>query len=596
MGDIILTCTNVAPIVGGSPVSHLITNVSVSLNVNVTNNLHPDPLTDAVLVINENNCTGPVNIGGSGTGVGATANTTSCPGVGATTAAGGPPAPGAPDQRFQDPMFGTLASATRIEWNGIHFPVPNGPSEPFPLTVDCGLMTATRDGPLVSQCNPGITVLRITSMRGNASQLGVPAIEGVPFSQIQAFVSITGPNTIPVSNNVLNVAIPLTGLLVDIDPDDVVAGLQCEEDSAHIDFTISEGFATAFKTLGLPTFTPGNTQVEAGYYAPGSLAGGGASQSTRFLLRFFNIPEGVSVVVYEWIDCRDDDPGTAIVDFADADQLRIHALECDEVGDGCSAATAADSGDLEDLGFPAGLTTKVLVDIDGGFGSIVYEVEDNNPITNEDCVVPVWFAWVPDTENDLPAPGTAQLAVTFAPLSTEFNAAEGEPVPRFIDTGGDPTNVLTIVKCTTQILFPFVSNRFGFETGLVVANTSEDWLGTQPQDGTCTIHYHGTTLGDGASPPDDTTKVVQAGEQVLWLLSGGSTTWEIDPAPEFQGYVIVVCNFQFAHGYAFITDGFGSIPTYAQGYLALIIPVDADGRVASPAAAGGTGSGEGLNQ
>ena len=564
--------------------SHLVTNVSVSLNVNVTNNLDGD-LSDAVLVINENNCTGPVNIGGSGTGVGATAATASCPGAGATTIAG----VDAPDQRFQDPQFGTLASATRLEWNGIHFPIPDGPSEPFPLTADCDLLTLTRGGDMVSECNPSITVLRITSMRGNASQLGVPAIEGVPFSQIQGFVSITGPNTIPVSNNVLNVAIPLTGLLVDIDPDDAPAGLQCEDESGHMNITLSEGFATAFKTLGLPTFTPGNTQVEAGYFAPGSLAGGGASQSTRFLLRFFNIPEGVNVAVHQWIHCSDDS-GIDIqdADNTDTDLLSIHALDCDEVGDGCSSSTTTGGDDLTDLGFPSSPDDLIVLDMDGGFGSIVYEVDDADPIANEDCTVPLWFAWVPDTENDLPAPGTGQLAVTFAPLSTVFNAAEGEPVPRFIDTGGDPTNVITIVKCTTQILFPFVTNRAGFDTGLVISNTSEDWLGTQPQDGTCTIHYHGTTAGDGASPPDDTSKVILAGEQLIWLLSSGNPAYELDPTPEFQGYVIAVCEFQFAHGYAFITDGFGSVPTLAQGYLALIIPVQADGRVA--------GSGEALNQ
>ena len=48
VGDIILTCTNVEG-VGGDDVSHLVTNVSVSLNVNVTNNLQDHP--DAVLVI-----------------------------------------------------------------------------------------------------------------------------------------------------------------------------------------------------------------------------------------------------------------------------------------------------------------------------------------------------------------------------------------------------------------------------------------------------------------------------------------------------------------------------------------------------------------
>ena len=571
VGDIVILCTNTSPETGGTAVSHLVTNVSVSLNVNVTNNLNPDPLTDAVLVINENNCTAPVALGGAGIGVGFTGLGTSCTGGAA-----------APDQRFQDPQFATLASATRLEWNGIHFPVPGGPAEPIAAAADdCTDTFTARDGESVSECNPGITSIRITSIRGNASQLGVPAIEGVPFSQIQAFVSITGPNTIPISNNVLNVAIPLTGLLVDIDPDAAPSGLQCEDESGHMSLTISEGFATSFKTLGEPTFQPGNTQVESGYYAPGSLNGGGASQSTRFLLRFFNIPEGVNVVVHDWVDCDDDD--------ADTDLLVIQALDCDEVGDGCSAASVVASGDLGGLGFGSDPGVDVVqVDIDGGFGSIVYEVEDDDPIVSEDCVIPIWFGWTPDTENDLPAPGTGQLAVTFAPLSTVLNAAAGEPVPRFIDTGGDPTNVISIIKCTTQILFPFVTNRAGFDTGLVVANTSEDWLGTQPQDGTCTIHYHGTTAGDGASPPDDTSKVIQAGEQLIWLLSSGNPAYEVDPTPEFQGYVIVVCEFQFAHGYAFITDGFGSVPTLAQGYLALIIPVQAGGRVA--------GAGEALNQ
>ena len=115
---------------------------------------------------------------------------------------------------------------------------------------------------------------------------------------------------------------------------------------------------------------------------------------------------------------------------------------------------------------------------------------------------------------------------------------------------------------------------------MVISNTSEDWLGTEPQDGTCTIHYHGTTLGGGASPPDDTSSVIQAGEQLVWLLSSGNAAQEIDPTPEFQSYVIAVCEFQYAHGYAFITDGFGSVSTLAQGYLALIIPVDKDGRFA----------------
>ncbi len=58
----------------------------------------------------------------------------------------------------------------------------------------------------------------------------------------------------------------------------------------------------------------------------------------------------------------------------------------------------------------------------------------------------------------------------------------------------------------------------------------------------------------------------------------------MDPAFEFQGYIIVVCDFQYGHGYAFITDGFGSVPTLAQGYLALLLDIDGDGERAVPEA------------
>ena len=41
-------------------------------------------------------------------------------------------------------------------------------------------------------------------------------------------------------------------------------------------------------------------------------------------------------------------------------------------------------------------------------------------------------------------------------------------------------------------------------------------------------------------------------------------------APLFQGYVFAICDFQFAHGYAFISDV--GATKLAQGYLALVVP------------------------
>jgi len=62
--------------------------------------------------------------------------------------------------------------------------------------------------------------------------------------------------------------------------------------------------------------------------------------------------------------------------------------------------------------------------------------------------------------------------------------------------------------------------------------------------------------------------------------------------PGFQGYMMVGCDFQFAHGYAFISDFGGQ--KLAQGYQALVLPERA--RVADPASNALAGSGEQLLQ
>jgi hypothetical protein len=111
---------------------------------------------------------------------------------------------------------------------------------------------------------------------------------------------------------------------------------------------------------------------------------------------------------------------------------------------------------------------------------------------------------------------------------------------------------------------------------LAISNTSEDWglSGIDGQDGGCEIHYIGTDAADNTPEDDVTTEDVLAGEQLVWLLSAGGSHGLVG-APDFQGYVLAACDFQYAHGYAFITDGFGGgIPALAQGYLALVIPAN----------------------
>ncbi len=57
------------------------------------------------------------------------------------------------------------------------------------------------------------------------------------------------------------------------------------------------------------------------------------------------------------------------------------------------------------------------------------------------------------------------------------------------------------------------------------------------------------------------------------------TTLASTTAAGFQGYMIAVCNFQLAHGFAFISD-LGA-RNLAMGYLALVLPNGTGARMAT---------------
>ena len=269
-GDIDITCSN-TPGVSEDVELYLITNLNVlATNTNFTNPIGlvtgpgvGDDTTDAVVIINSNHSMFPS----------ATSDV--------------PPSGGdEDDSRFPGPQFLTLNGDTLLTANGMQFPVPGAPNnglrDPGDDLTDCAGFGDALD----SECFPGITTIKIGNIRNNVSGLASPA-------QVSVIVSMTGPTNIPIFPNVLNIALPLIGLTWGIGPEDDVPliGLQCEDDSKHVTVTLNEGFATSFKTIGVPTFTPGNTQWEAGYYSPGSGAtGGGSTQGTRFKIWFTNVP------------------------------------------------------------------------------------------------------------------------------------------------------------------------------------------------------------------------------------------------------------------------------------------------------------------
>jgi len=163
------------------------------------------------------------------------------------------------------------------------------------------------------------------------------------------------------------------------------------------------------------------------------------------------------------------------------------------------------------------------------------------------------------TANTVTASSTAMTAaVSFAPVGST-------QIPNFVV--GPSTTSLTLSSfslCTTSLMFPFVTNQLGFDTGIAIANTSADPFGSNgatAQAGTCQLNFYGS---GAPSPANITTANIPSGTVYAGVLSG--------LAAGFQGYIIAQCQFQYAHAFAFITDGVGANGGLSQGYLAGVIP------------------------
>ena len=147
----------------------------------------------------------------------------------------------------------------------------------------------------------------------------------------------------------------------------------------------------------------------------------------------------------------------------------------------------------------------------------------------------ITFTW----EAGEPTLDMGTVTVSYHPVTDDVTKR-----PRF--ASGPTNDVITIEDCTTTLLFPFVTNQAGFNTGLAITNASEG-------SGSCTIGYSGP-----AAPADLMSQPIEGGAQWVDLLS--------KIAPAFQGYITATCEFRDAHGFAFITDADN---TLAQGYLAV---------------------------
>ena len=180
-------------------------------------------------------------------------------------------------------------------------------------------------------------------------------------------------------------------------------------------------------------------------------------------------------------------------------------------------------------------------------GLATYEVLYADPFDSELVDVPVSVVY------EAGSPEAGILSTVTAGLATRDT------------TRSQSFNAFAIESCDCHLLFPVVTNRNGYDTGIAIGNTG-------PDEGKVTLHYFCGTE-ECASPLNQTTStVIEAGKQLTFTLSGGGGTG-VEPVPGFQGYIVARAQFRYCHGYAFLS-ALNSIATgngASSGYVALIL-------------------------
>lgn len=412
--------------------------------------------------------------------------------------------------------------------------------------------------PIVPPGSVGTRIIRVANVRANAT--GVPSGSYVP-GTITEYISITGSTSVPVSNQPQTVAFVQESLTVSVNG---TTGKQCTGPTSSASITFRENFPSAFRKkieqfdvegtlVELEQNTPGYNYLTESIFTneagvPGLGTAGKANQGTRFIVKFKNTQNGVGISV----------PGSV----ASGDLWAVYVSGA--ASDGSGGTPVAIGSGSQSVSLTSGAGYAVYEVVSNGFGK-------NGLVEDQAFSITITFSWSPNIGSGIPGLGTSQVAGGYGPISATTTMSSSAPEPRFKEkwTEGD---MLTISACRTILLFPYITNQLGFDTGLVIANTSSDPLSgnsARQQQGACTMYYYGGTTGGGAAPSAQTTQVIPTGQQVVFTLSGGGN-YGAPGAPGFQGYMFAICDFQFAHGYAFVTR-MGAVDI-AHGYLALVVP------------------------
>ncbi len=579
VGDLVLNCTGGSFTPAGTfigPATNGGTNVQINLNTNVTSRLtgagadseailaidEPYPSTDGQTPFPPPPASAPVSgaalhqLGCLADGEQACLNVQSLGwGFGAAGTYNG--TPGHPNI-FQGLV--NFANPYQINWQGVPIDAPG--------------TTITR-------------IIRITNVRANACNLAGNTSSLLP-TTITELIGVSGSQTIIINNPLQTVALAERGLFGTVNFGFGITTLQqCNSvntyllgafpgnttSGASVSLVATEGFAAAFK---------GPAYVLDGVYEPQDVLGYSYFTESGW------IPDDVSGL----------DQSGRIIGLADSGTEITFNIT--GVGTGVSLfaptvvyltgpsgfttgeaflVTGSGPGDLNPP-MSAPITTAPVT-VTGGTASLTYQIFYPDPNVVESLSVPVTIAYI-NTSSTVPATGVSAASINFAPLSTAPSATSG-PIPRFCQPYAS-SPAFGINACSCNLLFPFVTNQAGFDTGIAIANTTASpTFGSLPplvaQVGTITLNYYGSVTGNGPAPAAYTTQDVlpSGAELVFTLLNGGGVPGGSAPSivvpstPGFEGYIIAQANFQYCHGFAFISDV--GAQKLAEGYLAISLDV-----------------------
>jgi uncharacterized protein (TIGR03437 family) len=292
----------------------------------------------------------------------------------------------------------------------------------------------------------GQAELRISNLRGDASFGGAPSIP----SQFGPGAFLSTPITANVAFNpgglvnftqaTFSVGVPQRGLyattLTTVVPSQ--AGSPLPED---ITFAELIRTGTAF----------GSTRVTEGHLSAFEPRQPQATQGTRIMLRFSGYPGDARLLLPAVIAGSNADVPTRAGDFGGAPHggiytpgshalLLARVLFTDANGGGGTPVSGLVGGSQ-----PLNAITDVTMS--NGNGIAVYEVIDADPATRESAQIPV-FIGVPRSPTARSV--TAQLQVSFAPVSTTNTTSATAQVPRFIQTNA-PTDCSLFTDCSAYI-------------------------------------------------------------------------------------------------------------------------------------------------